>query len=246
MKRIVSLFQFMPYGAPELLAARRDHTSRALVLASSLAVGAWLVAIPLATMLRGALPAEVRLLDPIIDLVPPPLYVPPPPPSTAPRQSAPSAPDQGVPLPVPDSDAPKDPLPTVQGSIGEGPVDANAAPSSPTGTVFAPPTPDKMPALGEFVAVDELPEPVVLLKPVYPDFAREAGVEGLVIVHALIGKDGRVIRVVLDPKHSIPLLDETALEASKRWVFKPAFANGHPVPVWFAIPFHFVLHERGY
>ena len=63
------------------------------------------------------------------------------------------------------------------------------------------------------------------------------------IVHALVGKDGRVVQVRLEPKFSIPLLDETALDAARRWVFKPAFANGHPVAVWFAIPFHFVLNE---
>ena len=80
-------------------------------------------------------------------------------------------------------------------------------------------------------------------KPEYPSFARDAGVEGLVLVHALIGKDGRVVRAEVDAKHSIPMLNQTALEAAKRWVFTPATTNGHPVAVWYAIPFRFVLHN---
>jgi outer membrane biosynthesis protein TonB len=64
-----------------------------------------------------------------------------------------------------------------------------------------------------------------------------------VIVQALIGKDGHVKRVVVDPKFSIPLLNDSALTAAKQWVFTPASANGHPVMVWYAISYHFVLHE---
>jgi protein TonB len=79
-------------------------------------------------------------------------------------------------------------------------------------------------------------------KPDYPDLAREAGVEGLVVVHALIGKDGRVLRVELDPKKNVLMLNAAALEAAMKWKFTPALANGHPVVVWYAIPFKFVLH----
>ena len=61
-------------------------------------------------------------------------------------------------------------------------------------------------------------------------------------MHALVGKDGRVIRVEVDESRSILLLNETALEAAKRWVFQPAMTNGHPVPAWVAITFNFTLH----
>ena len=32
------------------------------------------------------------------------------------------------------------------------------------------------------------------IDPIYPDLAREAGIEGRVYVHMLVGKDGRVIK----------------------------------------------------
>jgi outer membrane biosynthesis protein TonB len=38
------------------------------------------------------------------------------------------------------------------------------------------------------------------------------------------------------------LLQSAAVEAALRWVFKPALANGRPVPVWVAIPFRFQMH----
>jgi TonB family protein len=56
-----------------------------------------------------------------------------------------------------------------------------------------------------------------------------------------VGKDGRVLDVVTAPGGSIPLLDDAALEAARRWVFKPALANGHPVIVWVALRFDFSL-----
>ena len=66
--------------------------------------------------------------------------------------------------------------------------------------------------------------------------------EGLVIVNVLVGKTGRVLDAQLDPKRQVPILNEWALAAARQWVFTPALANGKPVAVWTAIPFHFRLH----
>jgi TonB family protein len=64
-------------------------------------------------------------------------------------------------------------------------------------------------------------------------------VDGVVLVQALVGKDGHVkdVRVV---KH-IPMLDESAITAVKQWVFKPALSNNKPVAVWVAVPVRFSL-----
>jgi len=85
-----------------------------------------------------------------------------------------------------------------------------------------------------------LPEPVTRVSPVYPDLAREAGVDGTVNVQALVGKDGKVkdVRVV----KSIPMLDEAAKAAVRQWVFKPALSNNKPVAVWVGVPVKFSLH----
>lgn len=73
------------------------------------------------------------------------------------------------------------------------------------------------------------PEKVKDVRPVYPAVAREAGVEGIVILEARIDENGRVshTRVL----RSIPLLDQAALDAVQQWEFQPTLMNGAPVPV---------------
>jgi len=104
-------------------------------------------------------------------------------------------------------------------------------------SVVVPPTPesDRLPELGEYVLVDELPEVVTKVKPEYP--SDRGSVDGTVIVQALVGRDGRVkdTRVT----KSVPMLDEAAVAAVRQWVFKPAMSGGKPVAVWVAVPISF-------
>jgi protein TonB len=97
---------------------------------------------------------------------------------------------------------------------------------------------------GQPPLVDELPMPTVRVKPLYPDIAREVGVEGLVLVYALVGRDGRPREVRLDPEKHVPLLDAMALEAARQWRFEPAVTGGHPVAVWVSLPFRFSLRAE--
>lgn len=73
----------------------------------------------------------------------------------------------------------------------------------------------------------------------YPDLARSAGVQGTVMVNALIGPDGIVKEVKV--LKSIPMLDNAALEAVRRWHFKPGMVNKKPIHVWVAVPVTFRL-----
>jgi protein TonB len=77
------------------------------------------------------------------------------------------------------------------------------------------------------------------VKPVYPPIAQSARVQGVVIIEATIGPDGRV----KDAKvlRSIPLLDAAALDAVKQWVFTPTLLNGVPVPVIMTVTVNFTL-----
>lgn len=87
--------------------------------------------------------------------------------------------------------------------------------------------------------VEQLPEPIEQVSPDYPDAARRAGVEGTVIVRALVSRDG-----VVKETHvlkSIPALDASAVAAVKQWRFKPATAKGAPVEVWVTVPVAFRL-----
>lgn len=75
--------------------------------------------------------------------------------------------------------------------------------------------------------------------PVYSEMARIARVEGLVILEATIGVDGRVgnLRVL----RSIPLLDQAAIDAVRQWEFTPTQLNGQPVPVIMTVTVQFTL-----
>jgi protein TonB len=77
------------------------------------------------------------------------------------------------------------------------------------------------------------------IKPIYPAIAQSARVQGVVIIEATIGPDGKV----KDAKvlRSIPLLDQAALDAVKQWEFTPTLLNGVPVPVIMTVTVNFTL-----
>lgn len=113
-------------------------------------------------------------------------------------------------------------------------------PESGGPSVTPPGEADSLPPYGSYVYVEELPEAIVRVPPEYPPLAREAGVEGTVLVQALVGRDGLVKNVRV--QRSIPMLDTAADAAVRRWRFKPAMSQGRPVAVWVAIPIKFSLH----
>jgi protein TonB len=88
--------------------------------------------------------------------------------------------------------------------------------------------------------VEALPDPIKRVEPKYPDEARSQHIEGLVLVQALVGKDGSIqdTRIV----KSIPALDSAAVAAVRQWHFKPAKSKGKPVAAWVAVPLKFSLH----
>jgi len=69
-----------------------------------------------------------------------------------------------------------------------------------------------------------LPARTVYVEPVYPEAARLAGIDGMVILEALIGEDGKVMDARI--MRSIPALDAAALAAVRQWAFAPTVING--------------------
>jgi TonB family protein len=67
------------------------------------------------------------------------------------------------------------------------------------------------------------------IEPIYPDAARQAKVEGIVILDAVIGRDGTVVDV--HPMSGPDELSPAAVDAVKWWRFQPYQANGQPVEV---------------
>jgi TonB family protein len=74
---------------------------------------------------------------------------------------------------------------------------------------------------------------------VYPPEAREAGIQGVVILEVVIDETGGVSGTKV--LRSIPLLDEPAMRATERWQFEPATLNGQPVKVKMTITQNFTL-----
>jgi protein TonB len=76
-------------------------------------------------------------------------------------------------------------------------------------------------------------------RPVYPVLARQARIQGTVHLAALIGTDGRIANLHLTDGH--PLLVGAAMDAVKRWVYRPTLLNGDPVEVVTEISVTFAL-----
>jgi protein TonB len=97
-----------------------------------------------------------------------------------------------------------------------------------------------------FIPYDEPPEPIggssaILRNIVYPEIAREAQIEGTVIVQAFVNEKGVVTDCVIMKGIPNTGLDEAAIEAIKKTRFKPAKQRDRNVGVWIAIPVVFKL-----
>ena len=77
------------------------------------------------------------------------------------------------------------------------------------------------------------------VQPVYPEEARAKGVSGTVVLHVLIGKDGRVesLTAISGPE----VLRQAALDAVSQWTYKPYRLNGDPVEVDTTVTVNFSL-----
>jgi TonB family protein len=76
-------------------------------------------------------------------------------------------------------------------------------------------------------------------QPVYPDDAKKAGVQGIVVLHAIISKAGTVeqLQVVSGPE----MLRASALDAVRQWTYKPYLLNGQPTEVETTINVNYTL-----
>jgi len=77
------------------------------------------------------------------------------------------------------------------------------------------------------------------VSPVYPDIARQARVQGVVILECTIGHDGRVTHVTV--LRGIPLLEAAAVDAVREWVYAPTLVNGVPARVIMTVTVNFKL-----
>jgi TonB family protein len=80
---------------------------------------------------------------------------------------------------------------------------------------------------------------VKLVNPVYPREARDARVQGEVILSVRTDESGRVIDALV--LRSIPLLDQSAIDAVKQWTYEPLVIDGQPRQAVFTVTFSYVL-----
>ena len=77
------------------------------------------------------------------------------------------------------------------------------------------------------------------VEPVYPALAKIAGIQGTVVIVAVIGKDGGVENLQVASGH--PLLVKSALDAVRQWRYRPYMLNNAPIEVETQITVNFIL-----
>jgi len=150
------------------------------------------------------------------------------------------APPEVVPEAPPVPDTPVDPIPFGLESAAGG-----SGPGLPFGTeptvieLTPPPPPREPPAPLRVGGLVRAPQKIKDAAPRYPAIAQAAGVQGRVILEAVISEEGAVrdVRVL----RSEPLLDDAAVEAVRQWRFTPTLLNGQPVPVVMTVTVAFSL-----
>ena len=167
--------------------------------------------------------------------------VPPPPRSRVPLPSA-SAPvdNTAAPIVAPDTIRPEVPS---SGPVYDGPPGLPSGDSSgivvlgPTLPIPPPPVARKPVQTGGDIRP---PAKTKHVAPIYPSIARQNGVQGTVILEAIISEDGAVrdLRIL----RSIPLLDNAAMDAVRQWQVTPTLLNGQRVPVLMTVTVAFKLN----
>ena len=120
-------------------------------------------------------------------------------------------------------------------------------------TLELPDPPKDMPKEGEeeeedfFIAVEQMPELIGSLSDlksnvVYPETARKAEIQGIVVVQFIVNEKGEVVnpRIIRGIGAGC---DEEAIRVAKMAQFKPGMQRGEPVRVQYSMPFRFILKE---
>ncbi len=236
MTSTTDLSQRVPIGAQDLKSNAQRLMRKALIISAAIHLSIIGIYV-LSTLYKP--PDEAAYTGRVIRMStlppPPPLSGEPPPPNVAIPQDI-AKPTIGTPVPVPDAQAPEQTIMTQQ-ELAQNIAPVGMGGSGKDSLVIAPM--DDLPNEGEFVYYEDEPVPITQPQPAYPDFAREAQIQGKVILHVLVGKDGRVKNVKVI--RGVTGLNDAAVDAIKRWVFKPALSNNKPVAVWVEVPldFHF-------
>ena len=202
----------------------------------------------------GALPEVPTMMAFVAEAPAPPPPPPPPPPPAAKVQGAPSRPvptTGAVPIEAPAAIEPE--RASAPGDIGVPGGVEGGIPGGVVGGVVGglpsdippPPPPPPMPVARAPIHVGgqiQAPALAKRVEPVYPDVAVSARIRGVVILEALVDKEGRVVEVkVLRTPNQ--LLDNAAITAVRQWQYRPLILNGLPEPFVLTVVLTFELQD---
>lgn len=166
---------------------------------------------------------SVSLLPPAEVIQPQPEIVPPKPKPVARRpQPAPQPTQLAAPV--------ESPAPT--------PIAVAPAPTVVAAPPPAAPPPAPVATQPRFDA-DYLDNP----KPVYPAISRRLAEQGRVVLRVQVEADGRAAEVHVHSSSGSPRLDQSALDAVRRWKFVPARLGQTPTSAWVLVPIAFTLKD---
>ena len=209
-------------------------------------------------------PEPLKAPTPITPPVPDERVAPPAPPLMAatPREATPEPP------PSPSvSNAPTSPIVTSAPSVAAGSTapDADRVPAAAASS--GPPTDPKASRDNQERGPDTARPPVVAsrppdtppggpivraarprggyqVRPLYPESARRAGIQGTTMLRIFIERDGRVSDVTVQRSAGDQSLDQAASDAVRRWRFEPAVNSAGPVAMWAVVPVEFRISDR--
>ena len=169
--------------------------------------------------------AEPQPEVPQAEAAPDPLPLPPPPPPAPQQQAAVQPPPQPQPRPQPRPPATQGPVRLDAGagdmaepsSLGSFALGAVVPPGNDAGHRNTPPD--------------------------YPAESRRRGEEGVVRLTLRIAPDGQVTEAEVEASSGFPALDRAAIEAARRWRFRPATRAGLPVAATLPTAVHFRLSD---
>jgi TonB family protein len=212
-------------------------------IAAHVAIGAVIVIVPL--MATDALPAPRAVIGAFTAQPSPPPPPPPPLAASPVRANAPTPVTTAAPITAAQTIEPEPAsAETTASAIGSPDGVVGGIPLGVVGgrgvlpVVPVPPPPSQTTPQRVGGVIKE-PKKIRHVPPAYPSMAQQAHIEGIVIIEAIIGVDGRVkeARVL----RSKPLLEQAALDAVRQWEFTPTTLNGVPVPVIMTVTVNFTL-----
>jgi len=152
-------------------------------------------------------------------------------------QQIPKPKTQKVPIPDPTPDEPE----PIRDEEPDEEIDFVPDDNLVLGVPDAPPPPEPEGPV-RFVVGGNITEPEKLSgpNPIYPEAARRARIQGVVVLECTIGKDGTVTEAKV--LRGLPLgLTEAAQDAVRKWRFKASTLNGKPVEVLYILTVRFNL-----